>query len=99
MTRVKESTSAHTNSANSVGHLRTGELPRTTGAPVVIVHSNLNECNSEVRAALAGTAGQQRKSRVDDNFGGFVQARTNNERGWKRRATIRVVFLSTMFSE
>ena len=48
---------------------RGGLVPRTTGAPVVIVESKLNERISEVRAALAGAAGQLRNSRVADDFG------------------------------
>ena len=47
---------------------RGAPVPRNTGAPVVIVESKLNERINEVRAALAGTAGQQRKRRVADNF-------------------------------
>ena len=53
-------------------------VPRTTA---VMIDSKLNERIREVRAALAGTPGQQRKSRVADNFDGFVRARTSNVRG------------------
>ena len=66
-------------------------MPRTTGAPAVIIDNKLNKRIREVREALAGTAGQQRKSRVADNFDGFVRARTNNERGWQTAADVDVL--------
>ena len=65
-------------------------VPRTTGAPAVINNGKLNERIREVRAALAGTASQQRKSRVADNFDGFVRVRTSNVRGWQTATDVDV---------
>ena len=64
-------------------------VPRTTEAPVVIVDSKLNERIREVRVALECTTGQ-RKSRVADNFDGFVRARTRNVRGWQTATDVDV---------
>ena len=66
-------------------------VPRTTEAPAVIIDSKLNERIREGRAALAGTADQQRKSRVADNFDGFVRVRTSNIRGWETATDVDVL--------
>ena len=73
-------------------------VPRATGAthrhcraPAGIVDSKLNERISEVREALTGTAGQQRKSGVTDNFDGSVRARTDNDWGWQTAADVDVL--------
>ena len=93
MGRVRESTSAHTRSANfgRAPAYRGPPVPRTTEAPAVIIDSKLNDRIRKVRAALAGTAGQQRKSRVADNFDGFVRARTSNVRGWQTATDVDVL--------
>lgn len=65
-------------------------VPRSTGAPTVIVDSKLNDRINEVLAAVGGTAGQQRKSSVADNFNGFVRVRSGNARGWKTATDVDV---------
>lgn len=64
---------------------RGGPIPRTTGAPVVVVDGKFIEriTRSQVLAALAGTVGRQRKSRGAGIFDGFAWARTSSQMGWQ----------------
>lgn len=58
-------------------------IPWTARASAIIVDRKINENIHEVRAALAGTAGQQRKSRVAYNFDACVRAWTNTAGRWQ----------------
>ena len=69
---------------------RAPPVPRTTGAPVQIVDSKLQERVAEVLKALVGTASQQQKCQVADNFDAILRARTSNERGWMNATDVDV---------
>ena len=56
-------------------------VPRTTGVPVKIVDSKLQERVAEVLEALVGKVSHQRKCRVAAKIDAFLRARTSNEKG------------------
>ena len=55
--------------------------PQTSAGPAVFLESEINERLNEVRAAAAGTAGQQQKNRVADTFDACVRGQIINESG------------------